>query len=92
MEFFKETLDPTEFRYFLTGPTGDIKVKPNPVKWIDQNSWPDIYKQIYGANFLFPGLEDYFYNNLDSFKYIYDSSEPENLKLPGEWDEKLNIF
>ncbi len=44
MEFFKETLDPVEFRYFLTGPTGEIKVKINPVSWIDQNSWPDIYK------------------------------------------------
>lgn len=76
MEFFKESLNPIEWRYFLTGPVGDIAVKNNPVDWIDQNSWPDIYKQIMGADALFPGIEEYFYNNIQLFKEYYDSAEP----------------
>lgn len=76
MEFFKETLNPSEFRFFLTGPVGDSHIKPNPVSWIDANSWPFIYKQISGADALFPGIEEYFINNVEAFKDYYDANEP----------------
>jgi len=35
MQFYDGVLDETEFRYFLTGPVGEILVKNNPVDWID---------------------------------------------------------
>jgi len=33
-----------EWRYLLTGPSGDIKIEPNPTNWIAENTWPDIYR------------------------------------------------
>lgn len=33
-----------EWRYFLSGPGGDIKIKDNPTKWVDQNSWLDMFR------------------------------------------------
>ena len=37
-------LDQKEWRYILAGPTGEIKIPPNPTKWIAENSWPDLYR------------------------------------------------
>lgn len=34
----------TEWRYLLSGPGGDIKIKDNPTKWVDENSWLDMYR------------------------------------------------
>lgn len=39
-----------EWRYLLAGPTGDIKLAPNPTEWISENTWPDMYRQIYGMS------------------------------------------
>lgn len=33
-----------EWRYLLTGPTGEIEVPENPTDWLDNNTWGDIYK------------------------------------------------
>lgn len=33
-----------EWKYLLTGPTGEIKVPPNPTKWIPDNQWADMYR------------------------------------------------
>lgn len=43
-------LNEEEWRYLLTGPMGDIKIKSNPTKWIAENTWPDMYRQIYGMS------------------------------------------
>jgi dynein heavy chain, axonemal len=39
-----------EWRYLLTGPSGDIQIPDNPTTWVDNNQWQDIYRQIYGLN------------------------------------------
>ena len=39
-----------EWRYLLSGPTGDIKIPKCPVNWISDTSWPDIYRNLYGAS------------------------------------------
>lgn len=85
MQFFNDSLDPTEWRYFLTGPTGDIDMKDCPVDWIDINAWINMYKDIYGADNLecMKGIKDYFYNNINEFKAIYDSNTPHKIELPG---------
>ena len=51
-----------EWRYLLAGPTGDIKLAANPTDWISENTWPDMYRQIYGMSQLpaFKGFEEYF--------------------------------
>ncbi len=33
-----------EWRYILTGPTGDITIEQNPTNWIADNSWPEMYR------------------------------------------------
>lgn len=38
-----------EWRFFLAGPSGEIEILPNPTQWIAENSWSDIYRNIYGA-------------------------------------------
>lgn len=48
--FGDKKLDQNQFRYLLIGPSGDIKVATNPTTWISENSWPDVYKQMYGMS------------------------------------------
>jgi len=36
----QNAIDMDEWRYFLTGPQGEIEIKPNPTNWISENSWP----------------------------------------------------
>lgn len=94
MQFFNDAMDANEWRYFLTGNTGDIEMKECPVKWIDVNAWTNMYKEIYGADRLdsMKGIKDYFYNHLEEFKGIYDSNTPHKMELPGEWHTKLDQF
>jgi len=40
----------------------------------------------------FQGLDKYFIANESLFARIFDSQEPENEPLPGEWNTKLNSF
>jgi len=51
-------IDPVEWRYLLTGPTGECEIPPNPLDWIQDNQWPDFYRQINGIQSL-PILADF---------------------------------
>lgn len=57
---------------------GEIKIKHNPTNWIAENTWPDLYRQIYGTSQLpaFKGFEEYFMTNINLFKGHYDANEP----------------
>lgn len=83
-----------EWRYFLSGPGGDIKIKDNPTKWVDQNSWLDMFRQIHGISQLpnFKGFEDFFMTKFDEFKPMFDSQTPHTDPLPEPWNSKLNDF
>ena len=68
-----------EWKYLLTGPIGDIKIPINPTDWISENSWPEVYRVLYGMNnelIDFKGILDDFMNNFDNFKGIFDSPNP----------------
>lgn len=68
-----------EWKYLLTGPIGDIKIPINPTDWISENSWPEVYRVLYGMNTElvdFKGILDDFMNNFDNFKGIFDSPNP----------------
>jgi dynein heavy chain len=52
----KNEINETNFRYFLTGPSGDITIPANPTNYISENSWPDIYRQFFGSSQL-PSLK-----------------------------------
>lgn len=71
---------------------GDIKIKANPTKWIAENTWPDMYRQIYGMSQLpaFKGFEEYWITNTELFKPHYDSNDPQTMALPGDWNNKLD--
>ena len=43
-------MDANEWRFFLAGPSGEIKIAENPTKWIADNSWPEIYRILYGMD------------------------------------------
>ena len=55
-------MDDKEWRFLLAGPTGEIKTMPNPTVWISENSWPDIYRQLYAMSNLeaLKGLDEHF--------------------------------
>ena len=85
-------IDPAEWRYFLAGPSGEIKIPPNPTDWLGELEWTETYKQLYGMNFLpsLKGIEQYFIKNPKEFQRIFDSTEAHEEPMPGEWNEKLN--
>jgi dynein heavy chain len=68
-------MDDLEWRYILTGPTGDIKVEDNPTTWISENGWGEMYRQFYKMDDLegLKGIKDYFMNNAEQFKELFDS-------------------
>lgn len=83
-----------EWRYLLTGPTGDIQVETNPTNWIAENTWADVYKQFFKMEELeaLVGIKDYFMTNSDLFKPLFDSTSPHEEPIPGDWNDKLNNF
>ena len=93
--FGDKALREDEFRYFLAGPSGDIKVPTNPTTWINENAWPEVYKLIYGMSTTlqcFKGLDEYFMKKSDEFKGIFDSVNAHEEPLPEYWNNKLNNF
>ena len=60
-------IDIQEWRYLLSGPSGEIQIPPNPTSWIPENQWPDFYRQFYGTGQLekFKGIEDHFMTHHD---------------------------
>ena len=41
---------------------------------------------------IFKGFDQFFIHNHKAFQKIFDSGEPHNMPVPGEWDAKLNSF
>ncbi|KAJ3048328.1 Dynein heavy chain 7, axonemal, partial [Rhizophlyctis rosea] len=81
-----------EWRFLLTGGigSGDANVaNPDPT-WITERSWADICRLS-----TLPAFRDFhqtFKNSVADWKHIFDSSEPQELPLPGVWKDQLNIF
>jgi dynein heavy chain, axonemal len=70
-------------------------VPANPTTWINENAWPDVYKQIYGMSTTlsaFKGLDEYFLKKPEEFKNIYDSSNAHDEPMPEYWNKKLSYF
>lgn len=57
---------------------GEIEVAKNPTNWINENTWPDMYRQFYGMTNLskFKGIDKHFLNNTESYRHIFDSVTP----------------
>ena len=93
--FGKNEMDADELRFFLAGPSGDIHVVKNPTEWLDDLAWGDVCKQLVAMSSNLPalkGMDQFFFKNSKEFQRIFDSLEPENEPIPGEWEDKLTTF
>ena len=89
-----DQMDQAEWRYLLAGPSGEIHIPPNPTNWYPENSWPDLYRQLFGMDKLenFAGVLDFFMKNSSEFKSLFDAPDPQTHPLPEQWEAKLNTF
>ena len=90
-----DLMDAQELRFLLAGPSGEIKIQSNPTNWLDDLTWTETAKQLVAMSSVLPAFKSfdkYFIENHLKFKLIFDSLEPQNEKLPGEWETKLNTF
>jgi hypothetical protein len=39
-----DKMDPTELRFFFAGPSGEVKIAPNPTEWLGDLEWAECYK------------------------------------------------
>lgn len=87
-------MDPDEWRYFLAGPTGQFDIPANPTDWLGDLEFNEMYKQLAGASKLekLAGIEKFFVEHNKEFQVIFDSAEPQNIPLPGDWEGKLDYF
>jgi dynein heavy chain, axonemal len=93
--FGDETMDADELRFFLAGPSGEIKMVNNPTDWLGDLEWTDVCKQLVAMSDSLPplkGMDEYFFKNHKEFQKIFDSLDPEKEKLPGDWEDKLTHF
>ena len=93
--FGDNKIDMDEWRFFLSGPSGDCEEMPNPTDWLDDLEWVQVHKQLaYMDEHLpvFEGILDYFVNFHKKFKKIFDSPDAHEEPQPGEWNNKLNSF
>jgi dynein heavy chain len=92
--FGDKKMDADEWRYFLAGPTGQLDIPPNCTDWLGDLEFNEMYKQLAGAGKLerLAGIEKFFVEHHKEFQVIFDSPEPENLPLPGDWEGKLDYF
>lgn len=92
--FGNDEMDHDEWRYYLAGPSGEIKIVKNPTNWLGELEWAETYKQIYGLTLLpkFKDFDKFFVTNHKEFQKIFDSNNPHQVPIPGEWNQKLNTF
>lgn len=92
--FGDKDLDPQEWRYFLAGPAGATEIPKNPTDWLGELEWAELYKQLHGMAQVpaLAGIDKAFMENDKEFQKLFDSTAPQNMPLPGEWEEKLDYF
>jgi dynein heavy chain len=91
--FGDNKIDHNEWRFFLTGASGEIESIANPTDWLDDLEWNQVHKQLYIMDTqlpVFAGILEYFINFHKKFKKIFDAQEAHEEPLPGEWNTKLN--
>lgn len=72
-------MDAEELRFFLAGPSGEVKIAPNPTTWLGDLEWAETYRQLNVMTKLLPcmeGFEQFFIENDKEFKSIFDSNTP----------------
>jgi len=90
----RHELDELEWRYFLTGPQGEIQVPVNPTSYVSPNAWANFYQQFKGMDALacMKGIEAELMTNPKSYQRMFDSLTPHLEPLPEPWQTSLNSF
>jgi len=93
--FGDKRMDTEELRFFLAGPSGEVKIAPNPTDWLGDLEWAETYRQVHVMGKLLPcfnGFEEFFIDNHKEFQKIFDAEAPHEMPIPGEWNSKLTSF
>ena len=81
-------IDPTEWRFLLSGPAKLDVTKANPASdWLIEKSWIEIVKLAELPNF--QGFDDHFVMNIDHYKGIFDLTDAHEAPLHGAWEKQL---
>ena len=86
-------LDPKEYRYLLTGPTGTISDGPaNPSPdWVTDTVWQDImYVDANLGNFT--GFAQHFIAQVEHYKAIFDNADPHLQAMHPDFEAKMTPF
>jgi len=79
-----------EWRFLLTGGVGLDNPHKNPASWLPKPSWDEICRLDEFPKF--KRIRSTFGALQEGWSKIYDSNEPQLIRLPGEWDTKLEEF
>ncbi|XP_023289892.1 dynein heavy chain 1, axonemal [Orussus abietinus] len=83
-------IDPTEWRFLLSG-AEPLQPRPNPApEWISARCWKDI--QSLESLPKFENFLPHFLKSLPRFKEIFDSPDPEKSSYPEPWNSSLDDF
>ncbi|XP_064633435.1 dynein axonemal heavy chain 12-like isoform X2 [Lineus longissimus] len=87
----KGELNQDEYLFFLTGGIGLENKIPNPdSSWLSDKSWDEICRM--NDMSIYKGFRDHFVANIKEWRKMYDSKDPHEYELPGQWQTKLNDF
>nr|XP_054751844.1 dynein axonemal heavy chain 7-like [Lytechinus pictus] len=79
-----------EWRFLLTGGVGLDNPHSNPTSWLPSTSWDEVCRADDMPKF--SGIRKKFPAQKEGWKVLYDSGEPQNEKLPSDWEESLGLF
>ncbi|KAJ3371981.1 Dynein heavy chain 7, axonemal [Kappamyces sp. JEL0680] len=85
-------VDAAEWRFILTGGVGVGEgFIPNPdPSWVTEKSWNEVCRMSDIPAFF--GFSKQFHDHINAWRELFDSVDPQDYKMPGDWDEKLNGF
>jgi dynein heavy chain len=88
-------VDPAEWRFLISGTTGslggdDLPQGYVPPDWVDKRMFGEVCAL--GSLPAFKGFSVGFTTLVEPWRHYYDATEPQNLPLPGVWNEQLNTF
>ena len=82
----RNEVDPSEWRFLISGNTAESDTTNHPGGWVDMRTWTEI--QSLSSLSVFRGLASNF--DLNAWKNVFDSATPEKEPYPGKWDTDLN--
>lgn len=93
--FGDKRMDADELRFLLAGPSGEVTILPNPTDWLGDLEWGETYRQLHVMSKILPcfeGFEQFFVDNNNEFKKMFDDDAPQECPIPGDWNTKLTSF